>query len=98
MTCLGRLMSPEWRFLSLPRRIPYRIGGATLERGFGGKQRKAVDSLATLICWSIWKQRNARVFGNTSKVCNEDVLAARVVEDMKLWVLAGAVAGDFHLV
>jgi hypothetical protein len=33
--------------------------------------------------------RNARVFGNIERQYNEDVLAARVVEDMKLWSAAG---------
>jgi hypothetical protein len=39
--------------------------------------------------------RNARVFGNLARQCNEDVLAATIVEDMKLWYVAGLGGGDF---
>jgi len=45
-------------------------------------------SLAILVTWSIWKERNARVFNNTEKT------VARLVEEIKdearLWCQAGA--------
>jgi hypothetical protein len=53
------------------------------------RNKNRFDAWVMLICWSIWNQRNARVFGNLNKQCNEDVLAARVLEDMELWSLAG---------
>jgi hypothetical protein len=58
--------------------------GLTLNK----REKKKLDARVTLICWSIWKQRNARTFGNMERQFNEDVLAARIVEDMKLWSLA----------
>ena len=45
-------------------------------------------SLAILVTWSIWKERNARVFNNTEKT------VARLVEEIKdearLWCQEGA--------
>ena len=64
---------------------------------FRGKQRKVVDSLITLVCWSIWKQRNARVFGNTSRICNEEMLSMRLVEELKLWAMAGVGPGGLAI-
>jgi hypothetical protein len=29
--------------------------------------KKKLDTWVLLICWSIWKQRNARAFGNIDK-------------------------------
>jgi hypothetical protein len=28
------------------------------------RRKKKLDAWTTLICWSLWKQRNAKVFGN----------------------------------
>ena len=32
--------------------------------------------------------------GNVSQQCNEDVLTAKIIEDIKMWIAAGAGAGD----
>jgi hypothetical protein len=39
------------------------------------RNKNRFDAWVMLICWSIWNQRNARVFGNLNKQCNEEVLA-----------------------
>ena len=66
------------------------------ERGrLAAKERKRFDSWVLLISWNIWKQRNARVFGNATQLCNEDELAAKTVADMKLWSEAGV--GDLSI-
>jgi hypothetical protein len=57
-------------------------------RGFQRKVQKRFDTLVIAICWNLWKQRNTRVFGNVNQQCNEDILASRVLEDMKLWNVA----------
>ena len=59
------------------------------------KKKKWLDAWIILVCWHLWKQRNARVFGDIAKQCNEDVLAARIVEDMKMWSKAGV--GDLDV-
>ena len=58
------------------------------------EERRRLDSWVLLTSWNVWKQQNARVFGNTAQQCNEDVLAAKTVADMKLWSQAGLGDGD----
>ena len=46
-------------------------------------------SLAILVtCWSIWKERNARVFNNTEKTV--DRLVEEIKDEVRLWCQAGA--------
>ena len=52
------------------------------------RDRQRVELLISAVYGSLWKQRNARVSGNKSIQCNEENLAARVLEDMKIWQLA----------
>jgi hypothetical protein len=63
-------------------------------RSLNKRRKKIFDTWVTLVCWSFWKQRNARIFGDQSRQCDEDVLAARIVEDMKLWSMAGLGSGE----
>jgi hypothetical protein len=41
-----------------------------------------------LICWSLWKQRNARAFGNVEQQCLAMDLVSRIKEELALWSLA----------
>jgi hypothetical protein len=50
--------------------------------------RRTFDTLTTLTAWMLWKQRNARVFGNTRDQCEPEVLVDRIREEMQLWELA----------
>jgi len=50
--------------------------------------RKGLRSLIILVCWKIWKERNARVFE-----CMEStnfVVLQKIKDDVGLWILAGA--------
>lgn len=51
--------------------------------------RRGFDSLVSLVCWSIWKHRNARVFSN-GEIRNERSLSDRILSDIKVWAMAGA--------
>jgi hypothetical protein len=52
--------------------------------------RKAMASLAMLMSWEIWKERNARVFRNTASTIA--MMVARVKEEVTMWSFAGAKA------
>ena len=55
-----------------------------------GQSRKAMISLAMLMAWEIWKERNARVFRNTASTAN--MVITKIREEAVLWGLAGAKA------
>ena len=55
-----------------------------------GASRKAMASLAMLVSWEIWKERNARVFRNISITSN--MLVAKIKSEAVLWCYAGAKA------
>jgi hypothetical protein len=50
--------------------------------------RKAISSLALLVTWELWNERNARVFNN--KHATHDVILEKIKREARLWVLAGA--------
>jgi hypothetical protein len=49
--------------------------------------RKIMKSLIMLVTWTIWKERNARVFNNKAPTT---ILLAVIKREVKLWVAAGA--------
>ena len=51
--------------------------------------RKGFDSLVLLICWSIWKQRNGRVFGGYG-IWKEADLSMKIHQELQLWLATGA--------
>jgi hypothetical protein len=55
-----------------------------------GPQRKALSSLAMLVSWEIWKERNARVFRNHSITI--DMLVNKIKDEAYMWCFAGAKA------
>ena len=50
--------------------------------------RRAMASLTMLVSWTIWNERNARVFRNKS--APPPILLQNIVLEAKLWVTAGA--------
>jgi chemotaxis methyl-accepting protein methylase len=50
--------------------------------------RKALASLTILVSWTIWNERNARVFRNKSTP--PLVLLNNIKTEVKLWMCAGA--------
>jgi hypothetical protein len=54
------------------------------------KDRPWFDTLVILTSWTVWKQRNARVFGNTSEECNTGPLIDRIHDELSVWVSARA--------
>lgn len=47
-----------------------------------------MDSFAMLACWSIWNERNARVFRNKS--APPAIIFYNIKTEAKLWAIAGA--------
>jgi hypothetical protein len=52
------------------------------------KDRNSFDTLVILIAWHIWKQRYARVFGNTPLQFSTNQMLSRIKEEFELWKLA----------
>jgi hypothetical protein len=52
--------------------------------------RKAMASLTMLVTWTIWKERNARVFNHKSAPPPPTILLDIIKAEAKLWVAAGA--------
>jgi hypothetical protein len=50
--------------------------------------RKGLLSLALLVVWEIWKERNARVFRN--KLSSSVVIFELIKAEARLWILVGA--------
>jgi hypothetical protein len=55
-----------------------------------GNSKKSMVSLAMLVSWKIWKERNACIFQNNISTSN--MIVAKVKEEVALWSLAGAKA------
>lgn len=51
-----------------------------------GKRLKKFDSIVMLTSWSIWKERNNRVFEKTSKPAN--VICDQIIKEAEQWNLA----------
>lgn len=51
-------------------------------------ERKGFDSFVMIICWTIWKQWNARVFGRDT-VHNVWGTVDLIFQELKLWAKAG---------
>ena len=54
--------------------------------------RRAFDSLVILVCWHLWKQRNARVFHPATPSISASELVSRILDELHTWATAGAVA------
>jgi hypothetical protein len=55
-----------------------------------GQSKKAMSSLAMLVSWEIWKERNARVFRNHHSTV--DMVTTRIKTETTLWGYAGVKA------
>jgi hypothetical protein len=53
-----------------------------------GQSRRAMSSLAMLVSWEVWKERNARVFRNHCSTVH--MVATRIKNEATLWASAGA--------
>jgi hypothetical protein len=54
------------------------------------KFEKALGSIAMLIFWELWNERNTRIFWNNLSTAS--MIVNKIKEDLALWSLAGAKA------
>jgi hypothetical protein len=52
--------------------------------------RRKFDTLVIATSWLIWKQRNARVFGNRRELCDVLDLVDRIHDEFMIWLSARA--------
>lgn len=55
---------------------------------YNAQSVKALKSIALLVLWMIWKERNNRIFNRAQ--ASEENLMARIKEEARNWALAGA--------
>jgi hypothetical protein len=51
-------------------------------------RRRGASSLSILTCWTLWRERNSRVFQGEEKNVNR--LITEIKEEASLWARAGA--------
>jgi hypothetical protein len=47
--------------------------------------RKRFDSMVIWTAWTLWKQRNARAFGDTRRQKNVDQMLQEIKDEFHLW-------------
>ena len=78
------LLKPSnWKFVNTA--LEWWINITTI----AGTPRKAIRSLALLIMWVLWNERNARIF-NRKESSFISVMARLIKEDVSAWIAAGA--------
>jgi hypothetical protein len=76
-----KLKGAHWQFETPPF---FRGANDTLT----GKGRKLLSTLVMLLTWSIWRQRNSRIFEKVFKPIN--ILVENIKAEAKQWALASA--------
>ena len=52
------------------------------------RDRKNFNATVTMVCWSLWKHRNAWVFGDTRKQFSVEQHVIKLVDEVQLWIRA----------
>lgn len=58
--------------------------------------KRGFDSFVIAVAWSLWKQRNARVFNQREQEKNVDELHLHILNELKEWKDAGLGVGSLH--
>jgi predicted DNA-binding ribbon-helix-helix protein len=59
-----------------------------LSGGVNSVKAKGMKSLVTLVCWTIWRERNARIFNREEKTISR--LITEIKDEAGQWYRAGA--------
>ena len=86
---LSNIVTADWAAM---RSVRHWWAEIALARSPNGK---GMASLLMLISWELWKERNARVFRNTSTPSM--IIVDRILDEASLWVSAGAKGLDVIL-
>jgi predicted nucleic acid-binding protein len=49
------------------------------------EDRRGFDTFVLLIAWTLWKQRNARVFGNLERQLSTVQIIDMILQEFSLW-------------
>ena len=89
-----------WNFFKQWSRVDFPIPDSSFDRTedwwlaarrtIPKQARRNFDTIASLIHWRIWKERNARIFQHTA--CNIERVLDLIREDIGMWRAAGCVA------
>lgn len=58
--------------------------------------RRGFDTLVICASWSMWKQRNARVFNRPEQQLGAPALANNILDEIKEWKVARGGVGGLH--
>ncbi|XP_073360681.1 uncharacterized protein [Aegilops tauschii subsp. strangulata] len=64
--------------------------------GFAKEDKHGFNTLVICTAWSLWKQRNARVFNRTEQQVDTQELVVRILDEMKDWKLAARGGGSLQ--
>jgi hypothetical protein len=53
-------------------------------RRFSGQERRGFDTFVCIMCWELWKNRNAWTFNNPAKQLSPYTLVAKVLTELSL--------------
>jgi hypothetical protein len=52
------------------------------------QSKKGLDSLVLLVVWTLWKERNSRIFQRSAETLG--TINKRIADEVELWKISGA--------
>lgn len=63
---------------------------------FSKVERQGFDSFVICTVWSLWKQRNARVFNRAEQQMDAQTLVSKILDEIKDWMLTLRLVGGLQ--